>query len=65
MKLYVCGKCYSIVACQKENEQVKFCLECRKFIFSHIPCEEYLKATEVKLDCICFECEEKELSKLN
>lgn len=63
MKLYVCGKCFKIVGC--EEEEFKLCQNCPRFQFSHLPCEEYLKATEVKLDCICFECEEKELSKLN
>lgn len=57
MKLYVCGKCFTIVAC--EEEEFKLCQNCPRFQLSHLPCEEYLKATEVSLDNICWECQIK------
>lgn len=44
MKLYVCGKCFKIVGC--EEEEFKLCQNCPRFQLSHLPCEEYLKATE-------------------
>ena len=64
MKIYVCMYCYRIIGCQ-ENDEVKNCLDCEKYIYRQLPCENYLVAKTIFKDAECDDCLTERLKLMN